>query len=75
MIAAPIDRGAAFQSGTPRVLFEGVYDLRSEPLRTYDVDPAGGRLLMIRPVEETQPASIGFTLHWFDEVRRLTSSR
>jgi hypothetical protein len=35
----------------------------------------GGRLLIIRPVEETQPPSIRLTLHWFDELRRLTSSR
>ena len=52
-----------------------IVNLRSDSLRTYDVDPAGGRLLIIRPVEETQPPSIRLTLHWFDEVRRLTSSR
>jgi serine/threonine-protein kinase len=75
MMAAPVERGAAFQSGTPRVLFEPVYNLRSDSLRTYDVDPASGRLLIIRPVEETQPPSIRLTLHWFDEVRRLTSAR
>ena len=75
MMAAPIEHGAAFQSGTPRVLFEHVYNLRSDSLRSYDVDPASGRLLMIRPVEEAQPPSIRVTLNWFDEVRRLTSPR
>jgi len=29
----------------------------------------------VRPVQETQPPSIRVTLHWFDEVRRLTSAR
>jgi len=50
-------------------------NLRSDSLRSYDVDPSSGRLLMIRPVEEAQPPSIRVPLNWFDEVRRLTSPR
>jgi len=72
MMVTSIDRGAAFHAGTPRLLFEGVYNLRSDSLRSYDVDPVSGRFLMIRPLEEGQPApSIRMTLHWFDDLRRL----
>jgi serine/threonine-protein kinase len=76
MMAASIDRGGAFHAGTPRLLFEGVYNLRSDSLRSYDVDPVSGRFLMIRPIEEGQPApSIRVTLNWFDELRRLVPLR
>jgi serine/threonine-protein kinase len=76
MMMAPIERGSAFHAGTPRLLFEGVYNLRSDSLRSYDVDTATGRFLMIRPIEEGQPpASIRVTLNWFDELRRLVPAR
>jgi serine/threonine-protein kinase len=76
MMAASIDAHTAFQSGTPRLLFEGVYNLRSDSLRSYDVDPTTGRFLMLRPLEEGQPPpSIRVTLNWFGELRRLVPSR
>jgi serine/threonine-protein kinase len=71
MMAAAIDGGTSFHSGTPRLLFEGVYNLRSDSLRSYDVDPVTGRFLMIRPLDQGQPPSIRITLNWFDELRRL----
>jgi hypothetical protein len=70
-MVAPIERGATFQSGTPRVLFEGVYNLRSDSLRSYDVDPASGRLLMIRPAERGATA---VDLRHAQLVRRGASS-
>jgi hypothetical protein len=75
MMAASVDtRSSTFQAGTPRVLFEGVYNLRSDTLRSYDVDPVTGRFLMIRPLEEGQPPpSIRVTLNWFNELRRLAT--
>jgi eukaryotic-like serine/threonine-protein kinase len=76
MMMAPVDGVSAFRSGTPRVLFEGVYDLRSDSLRSYEVDPATGRFLMIRPLDEGQPASsIRVTVNWSSELRRLAAAR
>ena len=72
MMAAPIDSGGTFHAGMPRVLFEGVYELRSDSLRSYDVDPVSGRFLMIRPIEDgQQKPSIRITANWLSEVRRL----
>jgi hypothetical protein len=74
MMVAPVESGDTFRSGTPRLLFEGVYNLRSDSLRSYDVDPVTGRFLMIRPLEEGQaPPSIRITLNWFAELRRLAT--
>jgi serine/threonine-protein kinase len=75
MMVAPVDSHTSFQAGMPRLLFEGVYNLRSDTLRSYDVDPATGRFLMIRPLAERPPPSIRITLHWFDELRRLVGGR
>ena len=76
MMAASVDTRSTFQSGTPRLLFEGVYNLRSDTLRSYDVDPVTGRFLMIRPPEaDLAPPSIRVTLNWFDELRRLVAAR
>ena len=72
MMVASVDAEPAFRSGTPRPLFDGVYNWRSDSLRSYDVDPITGRFLMIRPVDEGQATtSIRFTLNWFDELRHL----
>ena len=76
MMLAPVEAGTTFQSGTPRLLFEGVFNLRSDSLRSYDVDPVTGRFLMVRPLEEGQPPpSIRVTLNWFEELRRLMAAR
>ena len=76
MMVAPVESGGTFRSGTPRLLFEGVYNLRSDSLRSYDVDPVSGRFLMIRPLDEGQPPpSIRVTINWFDELRRLVVAR
>jgi Tol biopolymer transport system component len=59
-----------FQVSTPRVLFEGVYDLRSESGRSYDVDPKTGRFLMIRPAAtDTSPAVVRTVVNWLDELK------
>jgi hypothetical protein len=76
LMTTPIAGGATFQFDSPRFLFDGVYNLRSDSLRSYDVDPVTGRFLMIRPLEEGQPpASIRVTLNWFEELRRLVVTR
>jgi len=61
-----------FRAGTPKELFKGVFDLRSNSGVTYDVDPKGGRFLMIRPAEETAPAThVTVVLNWFEEIKRV----
>ena len=65
------DSNPSFRAGTPKELFKGVFDLRSNSGVTYDVDPKGGRFLMIRPAEETAPATqIRIALNWFEEIKR-----
>ena len=60
-----------FHASTPKELFKGIFDLRSNSGVTYDVDPKGGRFLMIRPAEgSTEAIQMKIVLNWFAEVRR-----
>jgi serine/threonine-protein kinase len=72
LLGVPIDTQAGFQAGTPKNLFNEVYDLRSNSGVTYDVDPRSGRFLLIRPPkEDVSTAQVRIVLNWFGELRRL----
>ena len=76
LMAAAIDAGTTFQSATPRLLFEGVYNLRSDSLRSYDVDPKTGRFLMIRPADDSAVTpAIRVVVNWFEELRGQMPTR
>lgn len=70
-MSVSVEPGSAFHAGTPRELFKGVYDLRSNSGMTYDVDPKSNRFLMIRVGEDaTSPTQVRVVVNWFDELRR-----
>ena len=47
VMAVDVDTRGVFRSGIPRELFSGPYDLRTPPVRNYDVSP-DGRFIMIK---------------------------
>jgi serine/threonine protein kinase/Tol biopolymer transport system component len=71
LIVVPVETGSSFHASTPGSLFNEVYDLRSNSGETYDVDPRGGRFLMIRPPKEDASAQIRVVVNWFEELHRL----
>ena len=65
--------GPEFRSAPPTVLFEGVYNLRSDTGMTYDVDLRTGRFAMLRPAGQTPgapAARVRVIVNWFDEFTR-----
>ncbi len=73
MMAVEIATKPGFSPGTPKVLFEGPYQLLptiSTP--NYDVSPDGQRFLMLKPVESTEaaPTQINVVLNWFEELKQ-----
>ncbi len=71
-MSVAVDTRSAFQAGTPKTLFNGVFDLRSNSGESYDVDPQGNRFFMIRLAEDdSSGAQVRIVLNWFDELRRL----
>jgi Tol biopolymer transport system component len=75
-LSVAVETRLAFQVGAPKKLFGGIYNLRSNSGVSYDVDPKGGRFLMIRPAEEsTAPAEVRVVVNWFEELRRVAPTR
>jgi serine/threonine-protein kinase len=71
IMAVPIDtRRGTFVAGTPRIVFKGAYNLRSDTGNSFAVDPRTDRLLMIRPAVERQtPAVLRVVLNWMPPGR------
>jgi serine/threonine protein kinase/Tol biopolymer transport system component len=68
MMAVEITTQPSFSAGTPKVLFEGPYQLLALSSPNYDVAPDGQRFLMLKPIE--QAAQINVVLNWFEELKR-----
>ena len=69
--ALTIETKPSIQAGTPRSLFNRVYDFNSNSGETYDVHPKGGRFLLLSPSKENSSTQIRVVLNWFSELRRL----
>jgi eukaryotic-like serine/threonine-protein kinase len=70
-MSVAVETRTAFQAGTPRRLFNGIYNLRSNSGVSYDVDPKGGRFLMIRPAEDITAPQVRVVVNWDHELRRI----
>ena len=76
LMVVPIETRTGLQAGTPKNLFGEIYDLRSNSGETYDVDPRGGRFLLVRPPkEEVSSAQVKIVLNWFNELRRVVPAK
>ena len=72
MMAVEIATKPSFTAGTPKVLFEGKYEMPNNSTPDYDVSPDGQRFLMLKPVEQEQaaPTQINVVLNWFEELKQ-----
>ena len=68
IFAAAVDP-ATGETGRPRALFVGPYDLAFIGPRSYDVTPDGRRFLMVRHSPEAVPRQLSLVLDWFGELR------
>ncbi|HYT67280.1 MAG TPA: protein kinase [Vicinamibacterales bacterium] len=74
MMMVRVELGATFQFGPAQVLFDGLYNLRSESGVSFDVDP-NGRFLMVRLADESAaPSSIRLIINWTSELKRLMTA-
>jgi hypothetical protein len=69
MMAVAITPGSLLTASSPRMLFEGRYQVSDTNSGGYDVGP-DGRFLMVQPTVAEQPATeFNIVLGWFDEVK------
>ncbi|MGH9862509.1 MAG: protein kinase domain-containing protein [Candidatus Acidiferrales bacterium] len=74
LMAVSVQTRSGFQASTPRMLFEGPYELGTARATNYDVAPDGQRFVMIKLDEQaTGSSQLNVVLHWFDELGRLAS--
>jgi Tol biopolymer transport system component/tRNA A-37 threonylcarbamoyl transferase component Bud32 len=70
LMRVPVAAGDPFQAGLPVLLFDGVYNLRSDTGISYQPHPDGTRLLMTRSADVISAGSIRVITGWFDELRK-----
>jgi hypothetical protein len=73
-MAVAVDTRTTFEAKPPVVLFDGIYNLRSDTGISYAVAPKGDRFLMIRLTQENVASTLTAVTNWFAELRRLMSS-
>jgi serine/threonine-protein kinase len=59
-----------FQYGPPRTLFDGQFDLRTMPLRNYDVSRDGQRFVFVKGGSELTTRELDVVLNWGAELER-----
>ena len=65
LMAVPLEPGKTFRHGQPRGLFDGAYNIGIESGRSYDVHPATGRFLLVRPADQGPSSrAVRFVLNW-----------
>ena len=74
LMAVSVDTQTTFAAKPPVVLFDGVYNLRSDTGVSYSVHPKADRFLMIRLSDENAPSSMVVVMNWFADLRRLMSA-
>ena len=65
LMAVPVTGGPGFRHDTPRPLFDGVHGSGIESGRSYHVDAAANRFLLVRPAEGTTTGrDVRVVLNW-----------
>ena len=69
LMRVPVSGGPAFQAGLPALLFDGIFNLRSDTGVSYQPHPDGTRLLMTRAAAVTSGGVVRVITRWFDELK------
>ena len=71
MMAVDVQTTPTFAAGTPRKLFDKMFERSIALWANYDVSPDGQRLLMVRRENPSLPAThINVVLNWIEELRQ-----
>ncbi len=75
MMAVDVSVSPVFRSGVPRRLFAGPYDIRTPPIRNYDVGPDGRFVVVKRALVSTVPRELVLIDGWESADRSATANR
>ena len=71
LMRVAVDRTGTFAASLPEVLFDGIFNLRSDTGVSYDVHPDGKRLLMLRRAQAASDGSVRVVTNWVNELRAI----
>ena len=71
LMNVPIETGSSFQPGLPAVMFDGIFNLRSDTGVSYQPHPDLKRLLLTRPADVMSSGTVRVVTRWFDELRAI----
>ena len=72
-MAVSVTTQPGFSASSPRLLFEGLYEVHPRREGFWDVAPDGQRFLMLKAAgRETQATQLRVVLNFFTDVRRRT---
>jgi serine/threonine-protein kinase len=75
MMAVTVAPGSSLTAGSPRMLFEGRYQVSDTGVGGFDVSADGQRFLMVQPTVREQPATeFNIVLGWFNDVKARARS-
>jgi len=69
MMAADVRTAPALEVSTPRILFEGPYEVMDGPIN-YDITPDARRFLMVKMERPEAPTELRVVTGWDQEVRK-----
>ncbi|MGH9669756.1 MAG: protein kinase domain-containing protein [Terriglobales bacterium] len=73
VMAVAVTTHPGFSASSPRLLFEGLYEIHPRREGIWDVAPDGQRFLMAKAVgRETQAIQLRVVLNFFSDIRRRT---
>ena len=77
LVRVPIEAGSSFNHGKGQMIFSGaILPAVSDSGQTYDIDPKGGRFLMLRPATEGAPTpDVHVIFNWFDELAKIRKTK
>jgi len=71
LMRVAVDRSGTFAASLPEVLFDGIFNLRSDTGVSYDVHPDGKRLLMLRRAQAASDGSVRVVTNWVNELKAV----
>ena len=71
LMRVTVATGATFTAGLPELMFDGIFNLRSDTGVSYEPHPDGKRLLMTRPADVVSSGNVRVITGWLDELRAI----
>jgi len=68
LMRVSIDRTSTFAASLPEILFDGIFNLRSDTGVSYQPHPDGKRLLMLRRAQAASNGSVRMITNWLKEL-------